>query len=181
MDVAMTAQARGSLRESLSTGSTVYAARIRRYRIWMATGAIDGFQLRRMGNLGDVGVADAAFKRRMNRLRKAFVIDEEGDFFSLPLLFQSLHPMAGETDIFRIGLAVREIDLEKRRSEQQKAKEEDHACFDARSSFYYRLIGFSCLTFSSAKLGRRTRLAKRLKSQPPPVCTLRTWPVGEIL
>ena len=135
MDVAMTAQARGSLRESLSTGSTVYAARKRRHRIWMATGELDRVQLRRMGNFGDISVADAALKRRMNRLRKAVVIDEEGDFFPLPLLFQSLHPMAGETDIFRIGLAVREIDLEKRRSEQQKAKEEDHCLFRCPKQF----------------------------------------------
>ena len=73
----------------------------------MALRALNGFDLRGVGNLRNIAMTGRARQRRMHGLGKTLRIDSQGDFFPLAFLFQTRHGMTRETRLVRGGLRAK--------------------------------------------------------------------------
>ena len=69
----------------------------------MALCALNGFELRGVGNLRNIAMTGRARQWRMHGLGKTLRIDGQGNFFSSAFLFQAGHGMTRQTDLVRRG------------------------------------------------------------------------------
>jgi len=73
----------------------------------MALRALNGFDLRGVGNLRNIAMTGRAWQRRMHGLGKTLRIDSQGNFFSSAFLFQAGRGMTRETHLVRRGLRAK--------------------------------------------------------------------------
>jgi hypothetical protein len=59
-----------------------------------------------MRNLGGIGMANGAFKRRVNRPGKRLRLDDKRNFFALPFLFEPRRRMARQANVFGSRLSL---------------------------------------------------------------------------
>ena len=79
----------------------------------MALRALNGFELRDVGNLRNIAMTGRARQWRMHGLGKTLRIDGQGNFFPLAFFFQAGHRMTRQTDLVCRG----------RRTETRNGKE----------------------------------------------------------
>jgi hypothetical protein len=65
----------------------------------MTLRALNRFEIRGVGHLGNIAMTGRARQRRMHGLEKTLRIDGQGNFFSSAFLFQAGHGMTGQTDL----------------------------------------------------------------------------------
>ncbi len=85
----------------------------------MALRALNGFELRGVGNLGNTAMTGGARQWRMHGLGKTLRIDGQGDFFPLAFLFQAGHGMTRETHLVGRGLRAKNNGEKKNNGREQ--------------------------------------------------------------
>jgi hypothetical protein len=89
------------LRTAMNTCAVLFG------NLGMALRALNGFELRGVGNLRNLAMTGRARQWRMHGLGKTLRIDGQGTFFPLAFLFQAGHRMTRETHLIGRGLRAK--------------------------------------------------------------------------